>query len=311
MPARETLISHESYWRPDALSLERSHVFGRSWLFAGLASDFVAGGRIATAGQYVTIEYDAGSWRGRSGDRAVRVAACGDLIFYCLTDRIQTIEEYFAPCIDELRRVSTGLGAALYRDDATVEANWKILIENTVDDYHAATVHPNTLHPSLLDDGERLKQVSPQSRHTSFRSELSPADRIFWEKLCRRLNVARFDNGTGYRHLFLYPNTYISSFFSAMSIVHRVNPLSEERSQLEWWICLPLSGQPATARETLRRAAIADLAAKARRVIEEDRAICRAAQEGAHYAIRRGLCGEYELRIIDFQETLLADCAVP
>jgi phenylpropionate dioxygenase-like ring-hydroxylating dioxygenase large terminal subunit len=311
LPARETLIGHETYWRPDVFSIERSRIFGRCWLLAGLASDFAAGGRISTAGQHVTIERSAAAWHGRSEGRPVHVENCGELIFYCLSDKAPSLEDYFAPCIDDLRRIAAGLGPALHRNDATMEANWKILVENTVDDYHTAAVHPHTLHPSLLDDGRRHRQVFCRGRHTLFRNRLNPADRAFWEKLCRRLNAARFDNGTGYQHLFLYPNTYVASFYSAMSVVHRINPLTEERSQLEWRICLPLSGQPTTAREILRRAAVTDLAAKARRVIEEDKAICSAAQEGAHYAVRPGLCGEYELRIIDFQEALLADYELP
>lgn len=302
MRAREAPLGHESYWTPAGFAREESAVFRRSWLFAGCAEDFGPEPRMAGGFGAVAVARAGAGFRAWEGTRPVAVEACGNLVFYNLAPEPEPLQDYLHPFAGDLREMSSRLRAPDHRDRVEAEANWKTLVENTLDDLHAAVVHRETLFPSMLTAGERRTRLDRQGRHSLWENELNERDLDFWSKLEGRLPLERYSERTEYRHVFIFPNFYVSSFYGAMVLLHRVDPLGPERAALDWSLHLPLGegAKPAFARAILR-----DQALKARRVIDEDVAICLLAQAGRLYAPLPALCGEAEVRILDFQEAVM------
>lgn len=300
--AREAPLGHESYWSAEAFAREEAALFRRCWLFAGPAADFGEEPRAVTGfGRGVAIAREPGGWRGVEDGRPIAVAACGDLVFYRLGDDPRSLLDYLHPYAGDLAEMSRRLGPPDHRDRVTVAANWKTLVENTLDDLHPAFVHRETLFPSMEKEGEARSRLDRQGRHSLLENQLDPRDLDFWTKLETRLPLARYGEGTGYRHLFVFPNFYASSFYGAMVLLHRVDPLEPESAALDWTLHLPLAEGRQSA---LHRAILRDQTQKARKVIDEDMAICLAAQRGRHFASLPALLGDAETRLLDFQEAV-------
>lgn len=300
------LLAHAEYLTQDAFLADRRTLFERCWLFAGLADDLMADGRITVAGAEVALRHEGATWHGSCDGRAIAVESCGNLVFVSLAAQPEPLERHLHPFSPLLRTISSGLGVSDRRGHRAVAANWKILVENAIDDYHAATVHPRTLYPSMLKGGRRLTRLTREGPHSLWQNELSDDDQLFWEKARRRLGLAAYAEESDYRHLFLFPNFYLSSFCATLVMLHRVEPLAPGRARLDWWLCLPRVAGSAPARDRLRRVLVEDLARQAEQVIGEDAAVCELAQKGHRFAVHAGLLGRREHRVLDFQQAILA-----
>lgn len=296
------LLAHDEYLTDEAFLIDRRTLLERCWLFAGLAADLAAESRVTLAGVDIALRRDGAAWQARQDDRPVAAESCGNLVFVSLAACPEPLERYLHPFAPALWALSARLGASDRRGSRPVEANWKILVENALDDYHAATVHAQTLYPSMLQGGRRLTQLARHGAHSLWRNELNEDDRRFWDQVRRRLDLVPYAEESDYRHLFIFPNFYAASFCATLVMLHRVEPVAPRRARLDWSLCLPQS----TAHAALRRALVADLARQAERVIEEDAAVCEATQKGHRFAVHPGLLGGREQRIRDFQGALLA-----
>ena len=311
MLARYAALSHDAYFSPDIAEIERDRIFGVSWLYAGITGEFSAEPRlIETAGWIVAISRQGDVWFGQTGDRPVVIALCGSLVFFSLAPRPPALESYLAPFFDTLQTMSEPLTASDRRMTRTVQANWKIAAENALDDYHAAAVHPKTLYPSMLVQGERRIELDRAGKHSLWRNFLNDSDAGFWNKLAHRLGLDHGGQAADYRHLFIFPNFYLASFHSIAFILHRLNPIGPGKTELALEFCMPV-GPSTRGRDTLKRAALADFVPKADTVLSEDIAVCEAAQKGRYFAVRPCLLGALEQRVGDFQDAVLAHIQEP
>lgn len=305
MLARYAALDHDAYYTTDTATLERDKVFGRAWLYAGIAGDFSTAPRlIDAAGMAVAISHDGRDWAAQAGDRAAAIALCGTLVFVSLAPAPEPLAQYLKPFFEILETLSAPLTGSDQRLSRTIQANWKIMAENALDDYHTAAVHPKTLYPSMVVEGERRISLDRAGGHSLWRNRLNESDAAFWAKIAARLGTTNPDRPDDYQHLFIFPNFYLASFGGVAFILHRLDPIGADAVALRLELCLPLP-QPTPARAALRRAVLADFVAKAEAVLQEDIEVCEASQRGRRFAIRRGLLGERERRIADFQAALL------
>ena len=311
MLARYAALGHDAYFSPDIAEIERDRIFGLTWLYAGIAGDFSAEPRlIETAGRIVAISRQGDSWLGQAGDRCAAIGLCGSLVFFSLAPKPPALESYLTPFFETLRALSGPLTASDHRMTRTVQANWKIAAENALDDYHAASVHPKTLYPSMLVQGERRIELDRAGKHSLWRNLLNDSDAGFWSKLAHRLGVEHGDHPADYRHIFIFPNFYLASFHSTAFILHRLNPIGPGKTDLALEFCMPV-GPSTRNRDALKRAALADFVSKADTVLSEDIAVCEAAQKGRFFAVRPALLGALEQRVGDFQDAVLAHIQRP
>lgn len=302
----ECRLDSRSYWDAESFERERQAIFGRSWLYAGLAGEFSEMPRpVRTAGLEAAVACRAGVWQAEAGGQAIAVSCCGGLVFWSL-DPAMPLEAYLAPFHDTLAALSVGLHVPDHRLSRPIAANWKLLAENTLDDYHIMTAHARTLYPSMLQAGVRRTLLDRQGRHSLWRNDLNAADAVFWTRAARRLGIASGGEDGQYRHLFLFPNFYLANFADVAFILHRLDPLTAESTVLEVDFCIPAAEMAGNAaRAALKRAVLADFVAKADAVLAEDVMVCEAAQQGQRFAVHPGILGLREQRVGDFQEAVV------
>jgi phenylpropionate dioxygenase-like ring-hydroxylating dioxygenase large terminal subunit len=71
------------------------------------------------------------------------VELCGEWIFVARKPR-SSLEEFLGPFVDPLVKLSQGLGEEIGVFEEKIPANWKLLLENTMEGDHSCFVHPKT-----------------------------------------------------------------------------------------------------------------------------------------------------------------------
>ncbi|MBB6252252.1 RHO alpha subunit C-terminal catalytic domain-containing protein [Nitrospirillum iridis] len=271
----------------------------RQWLYVGTVFDAplartVLGTPIALAAD-LTATDDEG--------RRVETATCGAFVFARLTappDGGPRLVDHLGPVADHLARLSGQCDQAIAADDLDFAANWKVLVENTMDDFHGSTVHPTTIHPAVHADWQTHLATTRFGRHSLSSWLLSDETETWWRRIDAKAGLRRVTNHARYDHCFVFPNLYVASFYGAMVVVHTVEPLAVDRSRLDWRLFLPVTAPERPAVSAFRRSLSTVIAASARAVILEDRPLCERVQRARGAALGPGILGRRERRIADF-----------
>lgn len=276
-PPRRRLLAPRWFHDPASFATEQAALATRlPWRFAGLADE------------------------GVTGD-----AACGGFLFRRQTSDAPPLADWLGPMADRLLLLSTALDSPVASDSIDFAANWKILVENTLDDFHGSTVHPQTIHPAVDADWRRHLHTDHFGAHSRSQWKLSEGTAAWWEKLVARGALRRFAVQDLYDHCFIFPDLYIASFHGTMVIVHRVTPLAVDRTRLEWRTFLPAASDDAKA-ASFRRGLVSMLTGSARQVIAEDKPLCEQVQQARIAATGPGILGWREQRMGDVHDALAA-----
>ncbi len=284
----DQILTATHYLTEDALAFERERLFSRTWHCLGWRDD---------------------PWPSlappddRTGAGEPLIEACGNLLFATGNPAPVPLADWLGPYGPWLETISA---KATRPDDTvgqTVDCNWKFLIENTLDDCHSATVHSKTLQGSFA--AFRSATTRHHGPHSDICYRLAAEDEAFWQKATRRFGLIPFGGEPIYRHVFLFPNLYVATFCDTMVLIHRIDPITPERSLFRWTLTVPrVGGTPTQARQ--HQALVQDLARKASQIIAEDRVICVKAQQGIRFAVHPILFGAREQRLVRFHQTMTA-----
>ncbi len=333
IPEAGGFLPHHHFWSADSFALERERIFRRCWLYMGVfdgADELSA----TMAGLRFTVHRDIGSPEGGSpeggdptgagrpagnlsgfchddtGARPLDVDRCGALVFARVAQAGgPTLAEHLAPYGGQLAAMSTNCVHPEPPAAVPFQANWKGMVENTLDDFHGSTVHPQTIHPTVHPDWQTHLATGRHGANSDSSWRLADGAIGWWMKLDARLTLARFAGEACYRHLFIFPNFYLASFYGAVVIPHRVDPVAPDAAVLRWQLFLPTTRLETARARAFHRSTAAYLAASATAVIEEDRPICEAVQQGRPGALGNGAYGRRERRLLDFHAAVAAHLA--
>jgi len=230
-----------------------------------------------------------------------RVARAGDFIFVALDGTVPPLEEYLGGAMGWLEEMSAGCGARAGAFDTAYAGNWKLVLENTLESYHAACVHPDTLNPGRGHDSV-FEEAGPHSR--MFESNAGKAERSW--KLLEPNFEGRGQALAGYCHTSIFPNLNIGTGYGATYAVMRFAPLAPDLTRVECAVhgcrgpALP-GGRAVLARQWFTDGVLEFV----KKVVEEDRAVVEGSQRGIAFAQSDGMLSEEECRIATFQRACL------
>ncbi|PWC40625.1 RHO alpha subunit C-terminal catalytic domain-containing protein [Azospirillum sp. TSO35-2] len=318
-PDTGAVLPHEHFWSDAAFVQERERVFGRCWLYIGV---FDAGDALSAemAGLRFEVRRSGTVMEGvcRDGDRVrpLQVDRCGALVFARVAqDNGPTLAEHLAPYAERLAVMSANGINPEPPVGIAFQANWKALVENTMDDFHGSTVHPDTIHPAVHPDWRSHLVTERHGANSDSRWRLADGTAGWWAKLDAKLRMRRFAEEPFYRHTFIFPNFYLATFYGATVIPHRVDPVAPDAAVLRWQLFLPTTRLETPRERAFHRSTAAYLIASAGTVIDEDRPVCEAVQQGrpgiADVPGVNGVYGRREQRILDFHQAMLRQLGEP
>ncbi len=313
VPSIGEFLPHHHFWTEAAFAEERARVFGRCWLYMGVfdATDALSA---EMAGLRFEIHRQGETMAGvcQDGERAcpLDIDRCGALVFARVArEGGPTLAQHLHPYTERLAAMSANCVNPEPLVGIPFQANWKALVENTMDDFHGSTVHPQTIHPAVHPDWQTHLTTERHGANSDSRWWLADGTVDWWTKLDTKLKMAKFAEESFYRHTFIFPNFYLASFYGAVVIPHRVDPVAPDASVLRWQLFLPTTRLETARDRAFHRSTASYLIASATGVIDEDRPVCEAVQQGRPGILGNGVYGRRERRILDFHQAMLRQLA--
>jgi phenylpropionate dioxygenase-like ring-hydroxylating dioxygenase large terminal subunit len=222
------------------------------------------------------------------GLRELRLETWEQFVFVNVSGDAPPLRQYLEIIPAQLRNHDLGSLSRVHCIDDEVDANWKIIMDNALCDYHLTFVHGESIgafiEPSSLSEqiGEYTGQVKTD-----------------WDQA--HLNATQIkpgltgDAANGSLAFSVFPNWFIVAFPSGGATVMWWTPLSPQRTRARVWNYSPdPDADPRAQMDQLRA------------VQEEDYAICRKVQKGLRSSLYRpGPQHELELRIRGYQQRLM------
>lgn len=216
-----------------------------------------------------------------------------------------SLEEHLGEFADLLRELSAHIGRETHFTHVPHAANWKLLVENVLECYHCAAVHPETFVAGLGVGRKPIADVRLAGGHSSSHFPRVPTKREpLRRKIISHLDGRAFAHDSFF-HLFIFPNLFISSTEGTAFYVGHAVPRTPDATTLRVRLFEPAVELSAGGR--LRQDAINQQgAALGLQVIEEDRAVLERVQCGVRYADRPAVLGDEEVRIEAFHRAYAA-----
>lgn len=223
---------------------------------------------------------------------------CGDMVFVSVDEPTVTLREYLGDFFDKLCDISTSKKHCVDINELTVESNWKVVVENTLESYHVNLVHQDTfkkLGASGLD-------FEFSSKHSKWNAELAlREDDTKLSKIHKEFRDRSYVID-GYEHYLVYPNLLISTTYGISYNFSIIEPLSENTTKFTSMVYL--SGNSQNSIVNYYKDTLVDFN---REVFEEDRVICEFVQKGVKFTDQPGVLSDEEERVHHFQQTYIKD----
>jgi phenylpropionate dioxygenase-like ring-hydroxylating dioxygenase large terminal subunit len=237
------------------------------------------------------------------------VDCAGEFVFVRLGDAGPTLAEHLGDhALAFLAGVSSGAGALQDEFERDVPANWKIVIENSLEGYHVPVVHSRTIGAAdgMAAGYEAVVEDLSSPRHTWMTKEAEAGWLAKWGRMARAIGdwPFRFDH---YIHYLIFPNLTITSFLGYSFHLQRFDPVDAATTRVSSRILsAKFSGQSEVGRRMIEKMH-ADGVAFTHRVFDEDLGVCEAVQAGMAQARRPAvLARDHEARVLHFQKACRA-----
>lgn len=228
--------------------------------------------------------------------KSIRLETCGELVFVALDDSAPQLSDQLGPFFAHCQEWFDQSFCFSARWATSAMANWKVLIENSVESYHVPMVHPTTF--GVAPD-ERICRHMLNEHSSTFESDETLAWRRWGQSLLVRSMGLPLTNI--YTHHLAYPNLQFVNT-DAIRIVIMVVPTSPTTCEQRVWVFAPKGTNRNLWAWLVRTVMRRVVAIETRRVLAEDAAIMADVQQGLEASPHRGVIGTREERVFAFQK---------
>lgn len=225
---------------------------------------------------------------------------CGNLCFISLDSSAPGLKEFLCDFFQELEAISFSLGEMTDVNTMDINANWKIIVENTLESYHVSLIHANTFK-KLGASGIRFKF---SSLHSEWDADLSTKRSDDSMQKIEAMFEPREYYIEGYKHFLVFPNLLISTTYGSSYNFSLIEPLNTSQTRFNSYVFTAKSDQ--SAKKALLAAYKQALVDFNREVFKEDKAICELVQKGVCHTEFQGVLSLEEERVHAFQRNYIA-----
>ncbi|MGN6602881.1 MAG: aromatic ring-hydroxylating oxygenase subunit alpha [Ginsengibacter sp.] len=226
------------------------------------------------------------------------VEFCGDLCFVKLDNEGGSLRDYLGEFYKEIEIICNSLGRLSDVNSMTIDANWKVIVENTLESYHVGLVHTNTFR--------KLGATGLRFNFNGFHSNwIAPVTLKREDPAFKKINDC-FDTEyqiDGYIHYLVFPNLLISSTYGTSFNFSFINPINNNTTKFTSYVFLGKTKD--TARKAIVDAFEQTLVDFNKQVFKEDKDICELVQNGVVHTKQQGVLSLEEERVHAFQNNYL------
>ena len=225
-----------------------------------------------------------------------RVETCGAAVFVCRDQAAPPLRAYLGSVFDLVEAMTRACGPQIDENVMVIRANWKVLVENTLESYHVGFVHPTTFDRLALQEGA----FTWHAPHSTWTTDIG-------EAVARRMGsvdaafAARTWRTPGYLHQFVFPGLTLATTKGVSFSIQSFEPIDASHTRFTSTVFqAAVDGDEPPSPAML---AVND-AVKIfnRSVFAEDRDVCQQVQLGVVHADKPGILSDEELRVHAFQQ---------
>ncbi len=225
----------------------------------------------------------------------MKLELCGNFIFVTELSNKQKLKDYLSKHFDEIKKLSTKFGNLVSSKRYIWKCNWKIAIENSIDEYHGPILHKSTF--------KKILDLKPSYSYSSKISEMNmPLQKNYINFFSKMLAKTNFLMSNKYKHFFIFPISTIATTMDLFCYLQRYIPIDENNSIVETDIFIPeifIDNQNKTN-------FIIDSAKRFNEeIFNEDKEICESIHENLKNGNKYSNIGKFEQRINFFRKLLV------
>lgn len=236
-----------------------------------------------------------------------RVEVCGQFVFVSRSEASPPLREYLGSFYEVLETMSAGMGEICHYGAVPHRANWKILVENVIDNSHCPILHQDTF-VAFGFCRKPIEDTVIDGLHSSWHV---PRVEIAREGVRRRALAhleAREYRHDSFFHVHIFPNLFVASTEGASFYIGHALPIGPEETILRVRYLAP--ALDVGDRNRAKQALLNDQTrASGLRIVEEDRPILEQIQRGVRLSSKPGALLNNEPRIASFMQTYIAAMA--
>lgn len=230
------------------------------------------------------------------------VEICGTLVFVNVGGDVPSLKNYLGEIYPRVEKISSSFGELLDVNKIIIKANWKILVENTLESYHVNLIHEETFKRL----GAEGMKFSFSNVHSIWEAPLKLKENDDKVQRVHKPYQNRPYKIDGYEHLLLFPNVLISSTYGISFNLSSIIPLDSESSLFTSYVFITKAFSEKTEKSSIQSMYEKSLKEFNRRVFDEDKQICEKVQIGVRYSSYDGELSEEEQRVCEFQKAYIA-----
>lgn len=225
-----------------------------------------------------------------------RVATCGELVFVRRRLGGPELADYLGDARGWVEPVGSALGEQIDRNEILIKANWKVLVENTLESYHVGFVHPKTFGRL----GASGMEFAFQGPHSSWAARLSDDMTTKWQRVAPVL-AARPVHVDGYFHQLIFPNVTIATTHGATFALQVFDPIAPDLTRFVSHVFASQLADGSPRANAVLRALGQSAVEFNRQVFAEDAIVCELVQTSVEHAPGPGILSDEEERVLAFQ----------
>ena len=236
-----------------------------------------------------------------------QVEYCGDFVFVKVNQESQdNLKEHLGVFYELLVDLASNFYNLLNREYVSIphNANWKLLVENVLECYHCSTVHKETLLPIGIGSKKPENNVVDKNHDMiDYPIRIGKQQKLRNEKL-GFLDKRNFKHNS-LRHLYVFPNLFITSTDGILFYVGKLTPQSSSNTNLLVNFVRPLLHDLSKKETILSNAFFGASIESATKVVYEDKEILENIQNNlSKVKDLSQIFGEEEFRIENFHNNI-------
>jgi phenylpropionate dioxygenase-like ring-hydroxylating dioxygenase large terminal subunit len=226
-----------------------------------------------------------------------KVDICGSMVFVTIRKDPETLEKFLGDFYNIFNSMSINFGKLIDVNEIEIKANWKLVVENTLESYHVALIHSD----SFKNLGAEGLNFSFSGDHSLWNAKLAMNENDGKQEKVHKPYQNRNFKINGYDHFILFPNILISTTYGVSFNLSHIVPIDNETTFFRSYVFMTKLDSE-RINNPLENMYEYSLTKFNRQVFDEDKIICEEVQKGVRFSIFDGELSEEEMRVRHFQE---------
>lgn len=235
--------------------------------------------------------------------RRYRIETCGAFVFICREDHDGELRDFLGVFHEVLAEISPFFGAETAFGHVSHAANWKLLVENVLDNYHCGVLH----RESFVEFGFCRKPAEDtriDGPHSSWHVPRVPIARETLRKRALSHLSHRGYAHDSFFHVYIFPNLFVASTEGMSFYIGHALPTGPGTSELRYRYLAP-ELELTEKQQIYQNSLNLQTNASGLRIIEEDRPVLENIQRNMRLSKRPGVHVRDEPRIEAFYRSYI------